>query len=124
MSKRVLIVEDDIDIRDSLKVLLQMEKYSVDVASNGREALDVLAESSASPDLILLDLMMPLMDGATFLKHLRAATARHWDEIPVVVLSASRQRVDGNISDYVHKPVDVDHLLSVVQKFSGNVEAH
>src|SRR5215471_4078459 len=65
----VLIVDDDEDIRESVASILRVEGYDVDVACHGKEALDRLV-TAAPPSLILLDLMMPVMDGRTFLQEL------------------------------------------------------
>ena len=95
--KSVLVVDDDAEARDRLKVMLEREGWSVKTAENGRVALDVL--ESAAPSLIMLDLMMPEMDGFTFLNELRSIEQRRG--IPVIVLTAKditaddRQRLEG-----------------------------
>jgi len=82
---RILIVDDDAVLRDAMTILLESEGHQVTHASDGRGALDELA-CGASFDVIILDLMMPVMDGATFLEHKsRSAYA----DIPVVVFSSS-----------------------------------
>ena len=65
--KYLLIVEDDTDLRETLKELLEIEGYTVTMASNGKEALSFLKKTQKFSHLILLDLMMPIMDGASFL---------------------------------------------------------
>jgi DNA-binding response OmpR family regulator len=115
MNKKILIVEDDISISESLKELLTYEGYTVIQAFNGQEALDCL-RSGCHPDLILLDLMMPILDGIGFrCEQMKSAL---FSQIPVIILSA-----DGNIkskaemvnvSNYISKPVDIDHLIDVV----------
>jgi CheY-like chemotaxis protein len=115
--KKILIVEDDWDIRDVLTQVLEYEGYEVDAAGNGREAIEYL-ETHPRPGLILLDLMMPVMDGWQF----RAEQQRHaeWSTIPVVILSA-----DGNAyqkaatiraAGYLKKPVELETLLDTVSR--------
>jgi CheY-like chemotaxis protein len=115
--RRILIVEDDLDIRDVLTQVLEYEGFEVAAASNGREALDYL-RSHPKPGLILLDLMMPVMDGWQF------RSEQQQDEqlssIPVVILSA-----DGNAyqkaaiiraAGYLKKPVELETLLDTVNR--------
>ncbi len=101
----ILLVEDDDHIRDLLDRKLAKQGYIVNVARNGREALECLAE--VQPDLILLDLMMPEMDGFTFIEHLRLNSA--WKEIPVIVSTAKeltaedRRRLNGYVESCLQK---------------------
>ena len=114
----VLIVEDDPDIRETIAQVLEEEGYPSEVASNGKEALAKLSEN-ARFGLILLDLMMPVMDGWQF----RAAMQRdpNMSGIPVVVISADGdvQRKASSIkaSGYVRKPVAIHQLLAVVEHY-------
>src|SRR4051794_28574938 len=85
-SKLILVVDDDPDLRDTLGQILEDEGYSVAAASNGREALAYLRERPA-PSLILLDLMMPVMDGWQFRSEQRLDSVLA--KIPVLVISAS-----------------------------------
>ena len=77
----LLVVDDDMDIRDALQDALELEGYAVQLAADGLEALERLRSSEPRPQLILLDLMMPRMDGVAFreaLRHERAWPARTW----------------------------------------------
>ena len=112
-----LIVEDDGDIRDSLTQILREEGYAVTGVANGQEALDHLHRAGPS-DLILLDLMMPVMDGWQF--RIRQQEDPDLAAIPVVVLSA-----DGNVrrkaealgaQGALAKPFDLDSLLDAVTR--------
>ena len=113
MPSLVLVVDDDQDILDAICDILEGEGYEVARARHGAEALERLRERR--PDLILLDLMMPVMDGLAFADALRRAKIR--PEIPIVVISA-----DGNPQKaasigaraFLAKPFDVDALLSHV----------
>jgi DNA-binding response OmpR family regulator len=115
--KRVLITDDDNDIRESLAELFE-ESYQVLVASNGVEALAILAREHV--DAIVLDLMMPIMDGETFLKELHERK----QTVPVVVLSASRDLARRaqtlGVAGYCSKPCPVDKLLAEVARVLGN----
>lgn len=111
----VLVVEDDERIRETLTELLEIEGYAVSAAANGQEALDRLEHGR--PDLILLDMLMPTMDGAEFL-----AAMRHDDalaSIPVTVLSASRYDPALHDAPCLRKPVDLDELLDHVRRYCG-----
>jgi CheY-like chemotaxis protein len=86
---RVLLIDDDDDFREALDAALRQQGYVVDHAANGREGLAVLAR--AQPDAILLDLMMPVMDGWAVLAELGRDV--RWAAIPVAVLTAARNPV-------------------------------
>jgi CheY-like chemotaxis protein len=115
--KRILIVEDDLDVRDALVQVLEFEGYDVTSATNGREAIDRL-RAGVAPSLILLDLMMPVMDGPQFrtaqLDEPRFAT------IPVVILSADsgvdQKATAMGAAAYLKKPIEVDNLLEIVAR--------
>src|SRR5262249_25644384 len=81
----ILIVDDDEDIRDLLKILLEADGYRVEVASDGQDAWRQLREGER-PALILLDMMMPHMDGEQFLKRLRSSNL---SKLPVIILSGN-----------------------------------
>jgi PAS domain S-box-containing protein len=118
----VLVIEDDADTRDLLRRLLDKEGWVVTEAANGRVALERVAERQ--PELILLDLMMPEMDGFAFLEVLRQQDA--WRSIPVVVLTAKdltpndRQRLNGYVEQILQKGVysrqellqEIQHLVA------------
>jgi CheY-like chemotaxis protein len=123
--KTVMVVEDDADIREGLSALLDAEGYPVTLAGDGREALDVLGNATATPGLILLDLMMPRMNGWQFLEALKDLSGGA--RIPIIVMSAYREN-DRRISDaalnrrvaFLRKPVDVNLLLKLIQHYCGN----
>ena len=112
----VLVVEDDVAIQRLIELTLRAEGYEVRGAENGREALDVL--ENWRPDVIVLDLRMPVMDGRAFrAAQLELAGAA---DIPVIVVTAGRDgRAVGeelNASAVVAKPFDPDDLLDAVQQ--------
>lgn len=109
----VLVVDDDPDIRDGVADVLSLSGYSVITAENGRAALDLLAMRPL-PALILLDLMMPVMDGWAFLAEVRAS--ERLAPIPVVILSAMERSRVPQSAGYLRKPFDLDDLLSIVER--------
>ena len=114
----VLIVEDDADLREMMAQLLTLEGYAAATVSNGREALAYLRDNAA-PDVILLDLMMPVMDGWEF----RREQQRHsgMADVPVIILSALDQprAADVNADAFLKKPLDFDRLLELVHRYCG-----
>lgn len=114
----IWIVEDDKDIRDVTVELLEMEGYQVRAFGNGQEAIDGFRAGTPLPCVILLDLMMPIMDGWEFRRQ-QLAEPRLKD-IPVVVATANgssayKAQPMANV-DLVRKPIDVDELLAKLAK--------
>ena len=110
----ILVVEDDFDIAEAMRMSLEREGYEVAVAVNGRAALDRLA-LLPNPDAIVLDLMMPVMNGFEVLAELRRQEA--WADIPVIVVSANEgyDRDDLGTFAVLRKPVLVDVLLACLK---------
>jgi CheY-like chemotaxis protein len=110
----VMVVEDDPDIRDSLATGLSNEGYDVIAAVRGRDALDRL-ELQAQPEVILLDLMMPVLNGFDFLVEIRKHPRRAL--IPVIVTSANRGYDEGDLGTFavLRKPLNLDLLLDLVR---------
>jgi len=119
-NRHVLIVEDDEDIRQAVVDVLQHEGYTTQEARDGREALALL-NLRPLPGCIVLDLLMPVMDGPTLVTEMTARPPL--DTVPIVVLSASmpmaqaRQRVKA--AEWLEKPVTIDRLVEVVRRFCG-----
>ncbi len=118
----VLVVDDEPDIRRLVGDALQLEGYRVRTAGDGREALQRVAEEP--PDLILLDLMMPVMDGRQFCRMLTHTPRRgDHERIPIILLSADRhlreQAAELGVAGYLPKPFDLDDLLAAVQRHLG-----
>ena len=112
----VLIVDDDPDIRDALGECLRYEGYEVHAAADGRAALDQL-EAGKRPDVILLDLMMPVLNGFDVLNALKSRP--DWETIPVVVVSAHRSAEEGALPGsvaFLRKPVNMDRLIAAVER--------
>jgi CheY-like chemotaxis protein len=110
----VLIVEDDEDLRDMMAQMLNIEGFHTATVANGREALDYL-HGTAKPNVILLDLMMPIMDGWEFRRRQKADP--ELAPVPVIILSALDQTraapVDAEA--FLKKPLDFERLLELVR---------
>lgn len=110
----VLVVEDSSELRDLYRWLMENEGCQTVEAVNGAEALDILKRSASSHFcLIILDLMMPGMDGWEFLKR---KALDPMDSVPVVICSAVRDRSPPNI-DFLPKPINIDHLLAKIRHY-------
>ena len=109
---RILVAEDDRAVRESLVRALQLEGYTVVSARNGGEALEAVRQSQ--PDVILLDVSMPMVDGLTVCRVLRAED----NHVPVLMLTARTETsdrvagLDAGADDYLAKPYDLDELLA------------
>ena len=107
----ILVVDDDKNTRRLLQAVLEREKYTVSLAENGEDALDVLDREHI--DLIVLDIMMPKMDGYEFTKTLRESGS----EMPILMVSAKQLPTDRHkgflvgTDDYITKPIDEDEML-------------
>jgi CheY-like chemotaxis protein len=111
----ILVVEDDHDIRVSVRNLLEDEGYRVLSVTDGRTALDVLEEADPAPSLIILDLMLPVMDGWKFAERLRARP--RFAGIPILIMSAyDAPPPPARIVGFVKKPIDTDALLRLVER--------
>jgi CheY-like chemotaxis protein len=117
--KTVLVVEDDTDIRDAIAEVLTDGDYRALCASNGAAALAELRAAQPQPCVILLDMMMPVMDGKEFrAEQVRDAALRN---IPVIVLSAHTEAgtaaAQMNAAGFLSKPVDLHTLLDTIEQF-------
>jgi CheY-like chemotaxis protein len=117
---KVLVVDDDPAILEICSDLLQTEGYTVSVATNGQQALEQIRMDP--PHVILMDIMMPVLDGVEACRQVKANPATA--EIPVVLMSArtnlTRQSQDLASADaLVAKPFDIDHLLNTIHDLVG-----
>jgi CheY-like chemotaxis protein len=117
--KTVLVIEDDLDLQNLMASLLELDGYRVERASHGLEGLAIIARHL--PDLILLDMRMPVMDGWRFAQEFR----ERYDRLrPIVVVTAAadaRERAAEIQADgYIAKPFDLDELIQVVASFTPN----
>jgi len=121
--KIILLVEDDEAIRSSIAQVLEFENYKIIEAENGQVALDILKELPPNelPGLILLDMMMPIMDGKTFLENVKAHHLDSFGKIPIIIASANTNfpnEIDlPLVVERLKKPFDLDDLISKVEKY-------
>ncbi|MBQ2691347.1 MAG: response regulator transcription factor [Clostridia bacterium] len=114
MQKTILIIEDDSNIRELLRLYLEQEGYKIETAQDGLEGLRVFKR--IHPDLILLDLMMPVMDGTQVIKEVRSVS-----KVPVIMLTAKGETFDKvagldlGADDYVTKPFETRELIARIR---------
>ncbi len=121
--RRILVVEDDVRNIFALSSLLEPKGAKVEIARNGKEAIGALERSTgqlaAAIDLVLMDIMMPEMDGITAMREIRKRA--EWKKIPIIALTAKAMKDDqekclaAGANDYIAKPLDVEKLLSLVR---------
>jgi CheY-like chemotaxis protein len=111
--RRVLVVEDDLLTARAVKMVLEWEGYQVECAANGLEALKRLRQSAEKPDVILLDVVMPVLDGNQFRQQQQSDPVLN--DIPVVVVSAANN-VALEASDYIQKPFQPQELLQALRR--------
>jgi len=120
--KKVLLVDDDPDFVDAVKSIIEKAGYDVDVAYDGKEAMEVLPGSN--PDVIILDVMMPEMNGHEACKAIKAKP--EYANVPIILLTAVASRVtsssythrdmlESKAEDYIPKPVEPEVLLSRIE---------
>jgi CheY-like chemotaxis protein/signal transduction histidine kinase len=121
--RRILVVEDDVRNVFALSSVLEPKGAVVAIARNGREAIEALEKAGGDPadaiDLVLMDIMMPEMDGYTAMREIRKRP--EWQRLPIIALTAKAMRDDqekclaAGANDYIAKPLDVERLLSLVR---------
>ncbi len=117
--KKIVYVEDELEMIDLVKLILSRKGYDVIGAAGGREGLDIIRE--VIPDLVLLDLMMPDIEGWDVYQQIRADDATK--HIPVIVVTAKAQNIDkvlglhiAKVNDYISKPFSPQDLVASVEK--------
>ena len=120
MNKKILVVEDDVDISDFVKSALELENYNAVICENGKRALDYLEMSQADdlPHCILLDIMMPVMNGFQFLDRLKNHSDEALAKIPIILTTAKGSAVDiKNLPrelKVLKKPYELDELYNQI----------
>jgi CheY-like chemotaxis protein len=111
--KTVLVVDDEFDLTSTVRAILEGEGYRVEVCTNGREALDRL--QSVRPDLVLLDLMLPVVDGYGVLAAMRREPALK--DVPVVLMNSYPPKKNGgDWQGFLRKPFSLGTLLDTVRQ--------
>jgi CheY-like chemotaxis protein/CHASE3 domain sensor protein len=116
--RRILVVEDDVRNIFALSSLLEPKGAAIEIARNGREAIETLTRNP-NIDLVLMDIMMPEMDGITAMREIRKRP--QWKKLPIIALTAKAMRDDqekclaAGANDYIAKPLDVEKLMSLVR---------
>jgi two-component system chemotaxis sensor kinase CheA len=122
--KRIMIIEDSVDMQVLLKTVLESKGYNAVFSSNGEDALDLLESCTDLPKVILLDLQMPIMDGYTFLEARRKISKLQ--NIPVIVMSGNDEAPahfratisDGGASEVLLKPVNMKSVIEAIERNS------
>ena len=120
---KILIADDDPDVQEAVKLILETQPYQLMIASNGEECLEKIKKSL--PDLIILDLLMPKKDGFEVIKELRQDP--EYPRIPIIILTAVKKEASDrryeletglamDVDDYVEKPIQPNDLLHRVEK--------
>jgi len=115
----ILLIEDDLDISEAIQSILEGEGFSIKCKFNGKEAIDYLRDTVNIPSLILLDLMMPIMNGYDF--RLEQLKDNKISNIPTILLSAAGKYQDQdidklNFNESLKKPIDLESLIDVVKR--------
>jgi CheY-like chemotaxis protein len=117
--RRILIAEDDVRNVFALTSLLEGRGVKLQITRNGREAIAALEKNDPPVDLVLMDIMMPEMDGLTAMREIRKRP--QWKKLPIIALTAKAMKDDqekclaAGANDYLAKPLDVDKLLSLIR---------
>jgi CheY-like chemotaxis protein len=130
-SAKILVVDDDPDMRDALQIILESADYSVVMAEDGEQCLAKLKEEQ--PDLLILDLLMPRMDGFEVCKALKDPRHAKYGRLPIIILSSVQEGVSQrryeletgvqlDVDDYVEKPIESAALLERVGKILKRID--
>ncbi len=120
--KKILVVDDEVDLVETIRFPLEMEGFNVLVSYNGEDALNQARKEK--PDLILLDLMLPKLDGYKVCRLLKFD--ERYKHIPILMLTAKTQEkdvllgIETGADDYITKPFDIDKLIKKVKNFLKN----
>ena len=118
MNKKVLVVEDQNDLRKMMKILLEIHGFDVIEAADGYEAVEKAVDEA--PDLILMDMAMPVMGGLDSCRTIRLHS--HLDNVPIVAVTAygdfyDERALDAGCTDVLHKPLDFGELKPMVDRY-------
>jgi CheY-like chemotaxis protein len=120
--RSILVVEDDVRNIFALSSILEPRGAKLEIARNGREAIEALEKKlseGSKVDVVLMDIMMPEMDGLTAMREIRKRP--EWRKLPIIALTAKametdqKQSIEAGANDYIAKPLDVEKLLSLIR---------
>ena len=131
--QKILIIDDDPDIREALTIILDSQGYQVETAKYGAEGLDKVRDQK--PDLIILDLIMPGMGGFAVFKELKRPDRPEWHDIRILVLTSLREEsskarfeeetgMQMNVDDYIEKPISPSLMIERVHKLLNGTRTH
>ena len=126
MPKKILIVEDEANIRELLRLYLEREGYTVLEAENGVEGIKKW--KSDKPDMLLLDVMMPVMDGLEAARYIRWSNKENARDIPIIAMTANaftedRRRVlEAGMNEHLAKPLESEVLIKTIANYCGKVD--
>lgn len=117
ITNKILLIEDDIDIQDNLRLFLEMENFEVESVTNGKQALELM-QKEGRPRLILLDLMMPIMNGYEMLAEMKKINLFKDNPSPIILLSAAtdiEETARLQVTKFIRKPIALDKLLLTIK---------
>jgi len=121
ITNKILLVEDDIDIQDNLRAFLEMENFEVESVTNGKQAIELM-KKEGRPRLILLDLMMPIMNGYEMLAEMKKINLFKENPSPIILLSAAtdiEEIARQQVTKIIRKPIVLDKLLQTIKEIYG-----
>ncbi len=121
ITNKILLVEDDIDIQDNLRAFLEMENFEVESVANGKQAIELM-QKEGRPRLILLDLMMPIMNGYEMLAEMKKMNLFKGNPSPIILLSAAtdiEETARQQVTKFIRKPIALDKLLLTIKEIYG-----
>ena len=125
--KRVLVAEDSSVIQNLTKKVLQFQNYEIIPVKDGQQVIDKVKDEDF--DVILMDINMPKMDGMECSRQIRAMSDAHKSQTPIIAISGNANNYsegdfkDAGINEYIPKPIDFDHLVETVNKYTETANA-
>jgi DNA-binding response OmpR family regulator len=119
--KTIVVIEDDTHIAEVLRFMLERQGYAVSLAGDGRAAQRLIEDTPTPPDLVLLDVMLPHVDGFELVRIIRARSG--WEKTPIIMLTAKNMEqdivraLDAGANDYIVKPFQPNELLARVRRY-------
>ena len=129
MVNKILLVDDEIEITEINKRYLEQGGYDIDIANDGKEALEIFKESKLGEiDIILMDVMMPVMDGLEAARYIRWSNKENARDIPIIAMTANaftedRRRVlEAGMNEHLAKPLESEVLIKTIANYCGKVD--